>query len=102
MRIILPFLILGLAAAVFFYFTAPLVDQIDALKIQKAKLAVALDHANKLKERQDELAAIYNGIDPADEKNLEEFLPNNIDRSEEHTSELQSQFHLVCRLLLEK
>src|SRR6267143_6542957 len=23
-------------------------------------------------------------------------------RSEEHTSELQSQFHLVCRLLLEK
>src|SRR6267143_2921920 len=27
------------------------------------------------------------------------FEPN---RSEEHTSELQSQFHLVCRLLLEK
>src|SRR5438309_8513186 len=27
----------------------------------------------------------------------------NVDiRSEEHTSELQSQFHLVCRLLLEK
>src|SRR5689334_24563812 len=26
----------------------------------------------------------------------------NVVRSEEHTSELQSQFHLVCRLLLEK
>src|SRR5689334_25378046 len=26
----------------------------------------------------------------------------NATRSEEHTSELQSQFHLVCRLLLEK
>src|SRR5689334_23812596 len=26
----------------------------------------------------------------------------NPTRSEEHTSELQSQFHLVCRLLLEK
>src|SRR5438309_959870 len=26
----------------------------------------------------------------------------NYTRSEEHTSELQSQFHLVCRLLLEK
>src|SRR3989338_8055778 len=26
----------------------------------------------------------------------------DIIRSEEHTSELQSQFHLVCRLLLEK
>src|SRR5689334_24767498 len=28
--------------------------------------------------------------------------PKTISRSEEHTSELQSQFHLVCRLLLEK
>src|SRR5689334_23975846 len=26
----------------------------------------------------------------------------DVGRSEEHTSELQSQFHLVCRLLLEK
>src|SRR5687768_17826178 len=38
------------------------------------------------------------------------FLPGNFfdeplptaDRSEEHTSELQSRLHLVCRLLLEK
>src|SRR5438309_9277388 len=29
-------------------------------------------------------------------------LPTDERRSEEHTSELQSQFHLVCRLLLEK
>src|SRR5438309_6068045 len=28
--------------------------------------------------------------------------PPTVVRSEEHTSELQSQFHLVCRLLLEK
>src|SRR5689334_24767837 len=28
--------------------------------------------------------------------------PRDSQRSEEHTSELQSQFHLVCRLLLEK
>src|SRR5207253_5012892 len=28
--------------------------------------------------------------------------PPNIERSEEHTSELQSRGHLVCRLLLEK
>src|SRR5689334_23756423 len=33
-------------------------------------------------------------------QNLTKFL--GIKRSEEHTSELQSQFHLVCRLLLEK
>src|SRR5438309_6300184 len=29
-------------------------------------------------------------------------VPPEKQRSEEHTSELQSQFHLVCRLLLEK
>src|SRR2546430_10305942 len=29
-------------------------------------------------------------------------LPNPLPRSEEHTSELQSQSNLVCRLLLEK
>src|SRR5258708_28457135 len=30
------------------------------------------------------------------------FLPSGLKRSEEHTSELQSPDHLVCRLLLEK
>src|SRR2546422_3075330 len=29
-------------------------------------------------------------------------LRNHVGRSEEHTSELQSRLHLVCRLLLEK
>src|SRR2546429_2724366 len=28
--------------------------------------------------------------------------PSTVTRSEEHTSELQSRLHLVCRLLLEK
>src|SRR2546422_1188226 len=30
------------------------------------------------------------------------FTLQNVERSEEHTSELQSRLHLVCRLLLEK
>src|SRR2546430_10103251 len=39
-----------------------------------------------------------------DSKNGVANLPNGVtpDRSEEHTSELQSQSNLVCRLLLEK
>src|SRR2546429_459775 len=35
-------------------------------------------------------------------KDLPHFEPIIIKRSEEHTSELQSRLHLVCRLLLEK
>src|SRR5689334_14116043 len=33
---------------------------------------------------------------------IAELVRDRQERSEEHTSELQSQFHLVCRLLLEK
>src|SRR5690625_7909425 len=36
------------------------------------------------------------------EGEMEDMLDNLLDRSEEHTSELQSRGHLVCRLLLEK
>src|SRR5690625_5554133 len=48
----------------------------------------------------------YNGDDVEDEEMVtSELIPYNPDadyRSEEHTSELQSRGHLVCRLLLEK
>src|SRR5689334_23987707 len=37
------------------------------------------------------------------ERGIDRFpVHQRLTRSEEHTSELQSQFHLVCRLLLEK
>ena len=79
MKIILPFLIIGLAAIVFFYFASPVLDQVRVLEVQKTELAVSLDHANKLKEKQDELSSKYNNIDEADKKKLLQFLPNNID-----------------------
>src|SRR5438309_4211314 len=41
-------------------------------------------------------------IDEPDYGHLLDYMMVNDGRSEEHTSELQSQFHLVCRLLLEK
>src|SRR5689334_13919332 len=50
----------------------------------------------------------FRSPDPIEKINVDEvqmeFLYADGDsyRSEEHTSELQSQFHLVCRLLLEK
>src|SRR5689334_24717780 len=39
---------------------------------------------------------------PAAARGRARLVIDEADRSEEHTSELQSQFHLVCRLLLEK
>src|SRR5687768_18089769 len=44
--------------------------------------------------------------DVADDLRADPYHPEGVDhdpaRSEEHTSELQSRLHLVCRLLLEK
>src|SRR5437868_13145176 len=40
--------------------------------------------------------------DPPTERRMLDFRVSAADRSEEHTSELQSRFDLVCRLLLEK
>src|SRR5690606_41590185 len=41
-------------------------------------------------------------FDKASVANKTPFLPYEVPRSEEHTSELQSRENLVCRLLLEK
>ena len=79
MKIILPFLLLGLAAVIFFYFTSPRLAEIETLQIEKAKLVLALEHANELKQRQDELSEKYNTIEEVDRNNLDNFLPNNID-----------------------
>src|SRR5690554_7400389 len=56
-------------------------------------------------QRQDRAAALQaqerrHGRDPHQPERLS--LQGLADRSEEHTSELQSRPHLVCRLLLEK
>src|SRR5690348_17846518 len=45
---------------------------------------------------------VKRGYLPAHRDALKRLLMANMERSEEHTSELQSPVHLVCRLLLEK
>src|SRR5699024_11796806 len=61
-------------------------DMIENLSVEVAALGIF----DSLKE---------NDIKKLVQKIVEE---NSLDRSEEHTSELQSRFDLVCRLLLEK
>src|SRR5689334_24179486 len=61
-------------------------------------LGALLEHLNSGKARSCEQLAML--VD-AQERILEPLDLVESFRSEEHTSELQSQFHLVCRLLLE-
>src|SRR2546422_7798138 len=49
-----------------------------------------------VESRRKEKLAAYNALSPEEKELVDK------GRSEEHTSELQSRLHLVCRLLLEK
>src|SRR2546430_11663057 len=50
--------------------------------------------------RSDDVSTV--ALDQLDEPQLADAQRASLSRSEEHTSELQSQSNLVCRLLLEK
>src|SRR5207249_11808091 len=68
----------------------------DALPIFRARLAASKEGREKrrvLWANQDAILDIYRQA---------ELITRTTKRSEEHTSELQSRFDLVCRLLLEK
>src|SRR5699024_11866321 len=56
----------------------------------------------KLMEEEQRLNLVINDVSRIITKPLEELYGFDEERSEEHTSELQSRFDLVCRLLLEK
>src|SRR5205085_12594492 len=53
-------------------------------------------------DREGMYLPVQSGYSPFGAVDLSERLAKLLDRSEEHTSELQSQSNLVCRLLLEK
>src|SRR5699024_12149795 len=71
----------------------------EYIRLSKEDLKKGKDDSNSVKNQRDLLNDFY-------QKHIEEFesVSEYVDdgRSEEHTSELQSRFDLVCRLLLEK
>src|SRR5689334_10384400 len=62
---------------------------------ERAGLDIITDGEQRRESYSNRFATALDGIDIDNPGTV-------INRSEEHTSELQSQFHLVCRLLLEK
>src|SRR3989442_6404565 len=90
-RIILPFQILPL-----FFFNDTATTEIYTLSLHDA---LPISHRREPKEGHSEDA-----LDRGREflEGIKQLKKAPIKRSEEHTSELQSRPHLVCRLLLEK
>src|SRR5256886_11578721 len=85
--------------------TSPIVRALRAAHLHDAPRAELLQLAC---DRLRSLGAPYTSVyaymlqDGGSELMLEAFSGRETERSEEHTSELQSQSNLVCRLLLEK
>src|SRR5438876_10929655 len=79
-------------SALFFFFTAAATTEIYTLSLHDA---LPISHLFRSRERG---PGRESGEPPGE--NL--LRPGQQLRSEEHTSELQSPVHLVCRLLLEK
>src|SRR5689334_23779232 len=83
----------------FFFFNDPATTEIYTLSLHDA-LPICIAAAQRL--RSDERRDGRSWVCPARLRRYALRQGSGTFRSEEHTSELQSQFHLVCRLLLEK
>src|SRR2546430_4933701 len=89
-----------IACLFFFFFNDTATTEIYTLSLHDA-LPISEMLGEKL-NRMRQGVGVHHGSLPREERERTEKAFKNGERSEEHTSELQSQSNLVCRLLLEK
>src|SRR2546422_5725937 len=80
----------------FFFFNDTATTEIYTLSLHDA-LPISAGAGHSARPRARAVRAL-----PCGRRRLERQRAQGVSRSEEHTSELQSRLHLVCRLLLEK
>src|SRR5205814_7582210 len=74
-------------------------DHIDALDVMRASIHFrSIGQRDPLVEFKNEAFHMFDNL----KMSIQHYIVDELLRSEEHTSELQSLRHLVCRLLLEK
>src|SRR5690606_42029256 len=78
----------------YFRTTTEMLQEFAYLGEERAR-QVVIENTNAIAARCEEMAPLPKGLYAPN-------LPGAAERSEEHTSELQSRENLVCRLLLEK
>src|SRR5699024_11218656 len=81
---------------------APLVSRMDRNSDTAGKISYTLITRKGARLLAGDLTEGPSSLAPIDYEQVAERFYSRVDRSEEHTSELQSRFDLVCRLLLEK
>lgn len=78
-RFIISILGFAIAASVFVLYTKPTYDAINLLKSDIVEYDQALERANELQQRKQELLTRYNAFDPADIDKLHKLLPDHVD-----------------------
>jgi|SRR3989338_5984584 len=78
-KIILSTVGLAVAGAIFFLYTQPTYDTVQALSVQIDQYNQALDKAAQLQELKQTLLSRYNSFDPADIERLQKALPDHVD-----------------------
>lgn len=77
--ILVPLIIVGVAGAIFFYFTDPVIDEIKTLRAEQGQLNNALENAKRLRQVKDDLLAVRNSFAPEDLEKMSKLLPDRID-----------------------
>jgi Tfp pilus assembly protein PilO len=79
MRPIIAIIATALAGAIFFLYTQPAYDQVQATQAQIDQYNAALDKAAELQQLKQTLLSRYNAFNPTDLANLQKLLPDDVD-----------------------
>ena len=79
MRTLFSLICLGGAVALFILYTKPTYDGLKTVQTSIGQYDLALDKANELQRRKQELLSRYNTFSPTDLDRLHKLLPNHVD-----------------------
>lgn len=78
-RFIISIIGFAIAASVFMLYTKPTYDKVKVLQADITQYDQALDRANELQKKKQELMSLFNTFDPADIDRLHKLLPDHVD-----------------------
>lgn len=79
MKLVVPTILIVIAAGLFFIFTRPLYTEVEALRAQEATYNEALSHSEELAAIRDRLISSYNNLTTTELERIKVMLPDTID-----------------------
>ncbi len=77
MKLLTPFIVLGVGIAVYFFYVSPQMTEVKSLIIEKDRRQEILDRSKELAQKRDSILADFSSIDEADIKKLDKIIPES-------------------------